>query len=94
MREQRVEDYLIKRVEETGGITRKCSWIGRRGAPDRFVGWPAFGRHAMPELKRPLTPDAEAHQLREHKRLRACGVRVDVLATFEDVDRFVEDMTR
>jgi hypothetical protein len=93
MREATVEQHLIDRVEETGGITRKMQWIGRNGAPDRFCGWPRLGRFAMPELKRPLTPKAEDHQKREHARLRACGIRVDVLASKEDVDRFIEEMT-
>jgi hypothetical protein len=104
MREARVEDHLIKRVEETGGITRKVEWIGRRGAPDRLVGWPMgkLGAHALlmhglrpvlVELKRPLTPKAEAHQLREHERLRIIGFDVQVLASKEDVDRFIEEMT-
>ena len=37
MRESEVEAYLVKRVKELGGDTRKMKWIGRRGAPDRFV---------------------------------------------------------
>ena len=98
MKEQRVEDYLIKRVEETGGFTRKIQWIGRRGAPDRLCGWPPsryrIGCFGMIEMKRPLTPKAEAHQKREHERLRSIGIRVDVLTSFEDVDRYVEGMTK
>ena len=94
MRERRVEDYLIRRVKETSGIVRKVVFPGTNGAPDRFCGWPHLGRFALAEMKRPLTPTAEAHQLREHTRLRACGIRVDVLASHEDVDRFIDEMTR
>jgi hypothetical protein len=94
VKESAVESHLVKRVGETGGFTRKMQWIGHRGAPDRLCGWPQHGRFAMPELKRPLTPTAEEHQLREHKRLRGCGIHVPVLATLEDVDAFVEEMTK
>lgn len=92
MRESRVEEHLIARVEATGGITRKVKWLGRNGAPDRLCGWP--GKHGLVELKRPLTPKAEAHQKREHERLRSIGFKVDVLSSIEDVDRFILEMTR
>lgn len=96
-----VEQHLIKRVKETGGVVRKVIWPGRRGAPDRLVGWPASettpltrpARNALAELKRPKK-NAEAHQAREHERLRAIGFRVEVLSTIEAVDAFVEEMTR
>ena len=92
MIEQVVEEYLVKRVRETGGEVRKLQWIGRRGAPDRFVGWPN-GKHGLVELKRPKGRE-ETHQLREHCRLRAVGMSVDVINTKEKVDWFVERMTR
>lgn len=37
MRESDIEDYLVKRVKAMGGEVRKVQWIGRNGAPDRFV---------------------------------------------------------
>lgn len=37
MKESVIEAALIKRVEELGGEIRKVQWIGRLGAPDRFV---------------------------------------------------------
>lgn len=93
MRESRVENYLVRRVKETGGVCRKVVFPGHRGAPDRFCGWRSRQRFALVEMKRPLTPTAEAHQIREHEKLRACGVDVRVLASFEDVDKFVEEMS-
>lgn len=103
MRESKVETHLNTRVQETGGFTRKLVFVGRRGAPDRLVGWPeryAPDRswrwapiHALIELKRPLTPVEEDHQRREHARLRAIGFDVRVLATIEEVDAFIEEMT-
>lgn len=93
MRESKVEAYLVKRVVETGGIVRKVQWIGHRGAPDRWCGWPSVRRSGWVELKRPLTPTADEHQAREHQRMRNCGARVDVISTMEEVDAYVEMMT-
>jgi len=101
MIEAPIEQHLVKRVKETGGEVRKVIWPGRRGAPDRLVGWPEAGSgqrqlkaaHALVELKRPKK-GAEAHQAREHARLRAIGFRVAVLSTIEAVDAFVEEMAR
>lgn len=88
MIERTVERHLTRRVKETGGEVRKVVWPGRNGAPDRLVGWPP-ARHAFVELKRPKK-GAEAHQAREHERLRAIGFEVVVLDTIEAVDAFVE----
>lgn len=100
MRESKVEGYLVKRVGETGGITRKARWIGRRNAPDRWCGWPARnmfgcrpGCSGWVETKKPATPDATFLQAREHRRMRACGERVDVLASIEEVDAYIKEMT-
>lgn len=99
MRETTVEEYLDRRVKETGGFTRKVVWPGRRGAPDRLVGWPRTAVrsgdavHGLVEMKKPKGPGAEDHQLREHDRLRAIGFRVDVIHTKEAVDAYVLEMT-
>ena len=92
MKEALVETRLKTKVEEAGGYIRKAQWIGRRGAPDRWVGFPSTKRAAWVELKRPKTPEAEAHQAREHKRMRDCGEIVLVIANYADVDRFVREM--
>lgn len=94
MKESKIERYLCQRVRDTRGIERKAQWIGRRGAPDRWCGWPHTRRSAWVETKAPLSSGAEEHQLREHDRLRACGERVYVLSTIEAVDRFIEEMTK
>ena len=89
MRESDIETYLTEQVAKSGGLVRKVQWIGRRGAPDRLVGWP--GRHALVEVK---TPGAKARpeQAREHERLRAIGFLVVVVDTFEAVDLLIEGM--
>jgi hypothetical protein len=93
MRESKVEEHFVRMVALTGGTARKAQWIGRRGCPDRWCGWPSTKRTGWVELKKPLTPIADAHQKREHERLRSCGERVDVLATIEEVDAYIEEMT-
>ena len=93
MREITVEEYLVRRVKETGGEVRKVIWPSRRGAPDRLCGWASTKRNGFVEMKKPGGPGAEDHQLREHRRLRAIGFRVDVIHTKEQVDEFVLEMT-
>ena len=87
MREARIEKYFNDQVKLHGGSTRKVVFPGHRGAPDRLVLWPS--KVHWVELKRPLTPTAEAHQLREHVRLRAAGQTVLVLATHAEIDEYI-----
>lgn len=84
-----VEDYLAARVKILGGEVRKVKWLGRRGAPDRFVmmPWGCF----WVELKRPKGGVLEAHQVREHKRLRKYGQRVEVVNTRYLVDELLRE---
>jgi streptogramin lyase len=83
LRESDIEDYLVKRVRAMGGEVRKVRWIGRRGAPDRLVMMPAAT--IWVELKAPgKTP--EPHQLREHKRMRALGQRVEIVDSLQSVE--------
>lgn len=88
MREARIEKYFDDEVKKAGGRTRKNVWPGHRGSPDRIALWPK--RLDWVELKRPETPDAEDHQLREHAKLRDAGQTVFILPTKEDVDRYIE----
>lgn len=95
MRESKIEAYLVQRVKALGGEVRKVNWIGRRGAPDRLVMLPEVlgrfdwdgvpGRTIWVELKA-TGKVAEPHQLREHKRLREKGQRVEVVDSFQRVD--------
>lgn len=87
-REGKVEDYFKAQVAAAGGITRKAKWLCRRGCPDQF--WAVRGgASGFAEIKAEggvLDP----HQAREIAKLRAAGLRVDVLSTFEEVDAFVK----
>ena len=96
MRERDIERYLVKRVRELGGEVRKVQWIGRRGAPDRLVMLAPtrdrFGDLQSPtiwvELKAPGVKP-EAHQLREHVRMRKMGQRVVVVDSLEAVEELL-----
>lgn len=82
MKENAVENYLVKQVKALGGEVRKVAWVGRQGAPDRLVMLPARpvvtggGCHnAKPEtiwveLKNPqtiVTFPANAHERAQHR---------------------------
>lgn len=81
--ERKIEAHLVCQVRKRGGEVRKVKWIGRRGAPDRYVMLP--GSSAWVELKR-TGVKAEDHQLREHNRMIASGAVVVVLDSKSAVD--------
>ena len=85
MLERDIEAHLVKRVKEMGGECRKVNWVGRNGAPDRFVMMP--GGCTWIELKAP-GQKAKPHQAREHARMLAMGQRVlviDSIAAIEEL---------
>lgn len=91
-----VEGYLIRRVAQMGGETRKVVWPGRRGAPDRLVLLPAVvdtycARHGawFIELKRPKGGRLEPHQVREINLLKGYGLRVAVLWSPQMIDSWL-----
>lgn len=97
MRESVIEKHLVRRVKELGGEVRKVQWIGRRGAPDRFLMMPYafsikgcvdYGQDAWVELKAPGEVP-EPHQEREHARMRAMGQRVVVIDSIEGVEELL-----
>lgn len=82
MLERDIERYLIAQVNARGGELRKVKWIGRRGAPDRFVMLP--DRSFWIELKAP-GEKLKAHQWREHMRMRLLGQDVVVADSYAAV---------
>ena len=87
-RENKVEDYLDKRVTDLNGITRKWVSPGRDGVPDRIV---IIDRVVFVEVK---TDDGvlEAWQSREHARLRVAGATVTTVYGVRGVDEFIADI--
>lgn len=94
--EAKVEAYLVEQVEARGALTRKLKWIGRRGAADRLVVWPALrvdlGWKAQVDFVevKALGKTPEDLQAREIARLRAMGCNVFVLDSVEAVDAYVK----
>ena len=89
-REKLNEEHLIKRVRETRGETRKVKWLSRRGAPDRYCGWPTRGVGSFVEVKEENQPwGLQDHQCREHQFMRACGLDVVVLGSREQIDQWI-----
>jgi hypothetical protein len=79
-----IEAFLVEMVRQLGGKIRKVRWVGRRGAPDRFVWIPGWAFPAMVELKKPgETP--RINQLKEIDALRSMNVRVEVVDSMEGV---------
>lgn len=99
MRESTIEKHLVKRVKELGGEVRKVQWVGRRSAPDRLVMLPIGQRPLDPETDQHIGTiwvelkatgvKPEAHQLREHYRMRKMGQRVVVIDSIEAVEELL-----
>ena len=88
MKESAIERYLRERVEALGGLCEKFTSPGRRGAPDRLVTWPD-GRMDLVEMKAPRGRLSFA-QNHDHARRAERGVRVYVLYSKTDVDRYLD----
>lgn len=89
MLEATIERYLAARCADRGALVRKLQWIGRKGAPDRFIAWPG-GLIDLVELKAPgRKPDG--HQQRELGRLRALGANVFVIDSLAAVNKYIEE---
>lgn len=99
MRERDIEAYLVRRVREAGGLAYKFTSPNRRHVPDRIVLMPlrSIGcadidkSVVFVELKAPGKKPT-AGQVREHKRLRGLGFRVDVIDSRDGVDAFVDGL--
>ena len=86
MRESEVEDYLVKCVKKLRGEVRKVKWIGRRGAPDRFV--MVCGLNFFVELKAPGKKPSE-QQRYEIESLKSRDVAVYVVDSINAVDQLL-----
>lgn len=97
--EGKVEDYLVAQCEAHGALVRKLAYIGRRGAPDRMVVWPrrqevsqwvSFREAQVDFVELKATgKKPDAHQEREHKRLRELGCNVFVIDSKGAVDKYI-----
>lgn len=89
--EASIEEYLVLRVKQAGGETRKARWIGHRDCPDRRV-WLPYAQPCWVELKRPRGKPTPS-QFREHDLMRQRGEQVFVLSTKVQIDKFIAQAT-
>lgn len=88
MFERAVEKYLIKRVKDKGGTTRKVTYQGRAGAPDRWCFFPN-GFLLIVECKKP-DGVLEKDQEYEIKTLKRLGQEVAVVWSKAQVDELFD----
>lgn len=83
MIENVMEKLLVERAEKNGWLSKKLSFIGERGAPDRlFV---KDGRVLFIELKRPgELCGTSANQKRVIRELHEHGAEVHVIDNLKD----------
>jgi len=93
--EGKIEKYLVKRVHETGGKTRKLKWIGHNGAPDRLIWWPPLATDPLSafiffvEVKAPGKKPT-AQQTNEHKKMMQTGLTTWTVDTQDSVEFLIE----
>ena len=86
MLEKTIEQALVKRVKELGGMAEKFVSPGRRSVCDRIVTLPG-GVIIFVELKAPNKHPTPLQEL-DHERRRALGCDVRVINTLEDARAF------
>lgn len=84
--EKQVEQALVQRVKELGGICEKFTSPGRRAVPDRIVTLPG-GRIVFVECKAPGKRPTLT-QVLDHERRRALGCDVRVIDSLEAARAF------
>ncbi|MEA4972939.1 MAG: VRR-NUC domain-containing protein [Candidatus Metalachnospira sp.] len=92
MRENEIEQYLVKKVKSTGGRAYKWVSPGNDGVPDRIVIWPD-GRIVFVELKAPEKQPTPL-QSAKHSELRRLKQAVNIIDSKEKVDCFIRGMVK
>ena len=87
--EKRVEQRLVKRVKEQGGLCLKWVAPGTTGVPDRLIF--LKGQVHLVELKDPKGV-LSARQVFMIQQLSKLGIAVSVLSSVEEVDAFMETL--
>ena len=88
MLEKTIEQALVKRVKELGGMAEKFVSPGRRSVPDRLITLPG-NVIIFVELKAPNKYPTELQEL-DHERRRALGCDVRVINTLEEARAFTK----
>lgn len=90
--ESDVEGYLVKKVEQLGGICVKFIPDYNRGFPDRIVMLPD-GVLVWCETKRPKGGRVSVVQQMAHVKLRKLGQQVFVVKNKDEVDALLREIT-
>jgi len=88
--EASIEQTLVDRVRESGGLALKWVSPAMSGVPDRIVVMPG-GRIVFVELKR-LGERLRPLQARVHQMLAELGADVRVIDSVEAIDRMLEQV--
>jgi len=88
--EAKIERYLVDRVDELGGMSRKYISPGRRGVPDRIVFFTNVV--AFVEVKTRVGK-LSGLQKREIERLRALSIPVYVVSSEEEINQCLLEIT-
>ena len=86
MLEKTIEQALVKRVKELGGMAEKFVTPGRRSCPDRLITLPN-NIIIFVECKAPNKHPTPLQEL-DHERRRALGCDVRVINTLEGARAF------
>lgn len=88
MTEKNIEQYLVRKVRETGGKAYKFVSPGNAGVPDRLVIFPS-GKVIFVELKAPGKAPTNL-QKAKHRELEKLKQRVFVIDSKEKVDTVLQ----
>lgn len=88
MREAYIEAKLRQRVKDLGGMYRKVTYQGRKGAPDDWCFFPD-GRLIIVECKAPGRP-LEPRQVVEIDYLNKLGFTVYVIDSLEQIEVLIK----
>ena len=86
-----VQQYLKDRATAAGGMVEHFTSPGKKGPPDLLIHWPeyAWARTHFIETKT-IGGILKPWQERDHKQRRKIGLKVFVIWTKTEADRYVE----
>lgn len=90
MDENKIENYLCRKVKENGGIAEKLIYASKRGSADRWCFFPN-GRLYMVEVKQPLGRLSQAQKI-EQARMELLGFDYRVVWSKDEVDAFIKEV--
>jgi len=88
VRENIIEEELVRRVRALGGRAEKVTVLGTRGFFDRIVVLPG-GKVIFVECKRPKGGRLSPHQIQRIAHYRVLGAAVAEVRNSEDIDRLL-----